>query len=468
MILKVRSIANLGISFALLFQPTFSISEKVQPESKSYLATFKNKKNISDTIKSIQSTLNLVNPSKFPLDTGISEKYKVLLNSSISTVLSLNLSQADFKIISKIQGILSIEEDKQVVVHDFKPTNLYDFSDSLTEIGPEALNNEKIIPFFDILSNEVSYPFSDDYSNWITQKYSPWQLGRVSSKTSIPFNYSPYGQEYYYPQSKSDVIVYVVDSGIDSSHLELAGKVRLGSNFVPSEDNVDYAGHGTAVAAVISGVNNGVAKNAKIVSVKVLDKKNTGTTSTVFQGLTWVLNDKKANYPDTPAIVNLSINFEAPSNILNAALKSLSDIGILTVSSSGNTATNQCEFFPGNSDYSLIVSSILPGSDSFDSIFSNFGPCVDILAPGNRVFSAVAGSVNEVRPYIGTSFAAGIVTGVGALVLSNSPNLTSNELFDTIIENGIENAISNVPSDTKNLMIFNGYSGIKSKISYFN
>ncbi|OMJ27892.1 Subtilase-type proteinase psp3 [Smittium culicis] len=410
----------------------------------------------------------MVNPARFPLNKDISDKYKVLLNSSISTVLNLNLSQADFKVLSKIQGILSIEEDEQVVVDDFKPTSLYDFTDSIAEIDPNTLNNEKIYPFFGVLSNKVSYPFSDDYSSWIVQKYSPWQLGRISSKTLIPFNYSPYGQEYYYPQSKSDVVVYVVDSGIDTTHMELKGKVRLGSNFVTSEDNVDYAGHGTAVAALISGVNNGVAKNAKIVSVKVLDKNNTGTTATVFQGLTWILNDKKANHPDTPAIVNLSINFETPSSLLNSALKSLSDIGILTVSSSGNTATNQCDFFPGNSDYSLIVSSILPGSDSFDASFSNFGPCVDILAPGNRVFSAVAGSVNQVRPYIGTSFAAGIVTGVGALVLSNSPKLTSNELFDTIIENGIENAISNVPSDTNNLMIFNGYSGIRSRISYTN
>ncbi|OMJ29227.1 Subtilase-type proteinase psp3 [Smittium culicis] len=312
------------------------------------------------------------------------------------------------------------------------------------------------------------FPFTNDYSKWKAQKYAPWHLGRISSVSSSPANFSPYGQEYYYPPAKNSVIVYVIDSGIDPLHNEFNGNVEIGANFVSGEDHTDYAGHGTAVAALINGRKNGVSKSAVVISVKVLNADNIGTTAAFYQGLNWVINDKKNNNPNTPAIVNFSINLNSTSSILEIAFKNLSKIGVLVVASSGNNSANQCDFFPGNSEHALIVSSVQPGNDSFDTLDSNFGPCIDVLAPGNRVFTAVAGSVNQVRPFVGTSFAASIVAGLGASILSNDPSLSPADLYDIIIGNAIENVISNVPANTTNKMVWNGYSGPRSQFSYIN
>ncbi|OMJ25130.1 Subtilase-type proteinase psp3 [Smittium culicis] len=340
-----------------------------------------------------------------------------------------------------------------------------------SNFGHNSSYNESDIQIKPSIFSQIKnsrFPFSDDYSKWKTQKYAPWHLGRISSTSSSPANFSPYGQEYYYPTAKNSVIVYVIDSGIDPLHDEFNKNVELGANFVPGENHTDFAGHGTAVAALINGKKSGVSKSAVVISVKVLNADNIGTTTTFYQGLNWVLNDKKKNNPNTPAIVNFSINLTSTSPILESAFKNLSDIGVLVVASSGNNSADQCDFFPGNSEHALIVSSIYPGNDSFVTFGSNFGPCVDVLAPGNRVFTAVAGSVNQVNPFIGTSFAASIVTGIGASILSNDPTLSPADLYDTIVGNAIENVISSVPDNTANKVVWNGYSGLRSRFSYIN
>ncbi|OMJ14042.1 Subtilase-type proteinase psp3 [Smittium culicis] len=432
-----------------------------------YLILLETQGSLRSTIDIFENIVASVDLQNYPFSSDLNPIYEVKANSTESTAFEMELSYENYNKLLNNPKIQAIEKVSTASVTDSRPLTFKESQEGFFFMNTNNNNTDiRIYPRFESSIENKDFRINKDISLWKSQKYAPWHLGRISSKQSNPMNFSPYGQEYYYPTSNNKVVVYVVDSGVDPSHSEFNGNVRLGNNFVTGENNDDNAGHGTAVAALINGKNNGVTKDASIVSVKVLNSENVGTTTMFYQGLNWVLNDKKANYPNTPAIVNFSINLEVESPTLEVAFKNLSNIGVLIVASSGNNSANQCDFFPGNSDHALIVSSVQPGNDSFDTLDSNFGPCIDVLAPGNRVFTAVAGSVNQVRPFIGTSFAAAIVTGIGASILSNDPTLSSTDLYDTIVGNAIENVISNVPADTANKVVWNGYSNIRSQFSY--
>ncbi|OMJ23556.1 Subtilisin-like protease 8 [Smittium culicis] len=443
---------------------TISLSSETE-----YMILYENVGFANDTIRDFESVLTSIDSKKFPNDSDLGQKYKVITENDQSTAFWLRLSSENYEKLSNNPKISVIEKIIESIAVNSTPVTLNEARDSNFNANFDANEaNVRIHASINDLEEKVGFPFTKDFSQWKTQRNAPWHLGRISSTFNNPLNFSPYGQEYYYPPSKNSVVVYVVDSGIDPSHSEFNGNVRIGANFVTTEDNVDTSGHGTAVAALINGKNNGVAKGASVVSVKVLNSENIGTTTMFYQGLNWILNDKKTNYPNAPAIVNFSINLTVDSPLLESAFKKLQDLGVLVIASSGNNFSDECNFFPGNSDHALIVSSVQPGNDTFDSLDSNFGDCIDILAPGSKVFTALASSKDQVRPYVGTSFAAGIVSGLGALILSNEPTLSPADLYDTIVGNAMNDVISNVPANTTNRMIWNGYSGLRSQFSYSN
>ncbi|OLY78735.1 Subtilase-type proteinase psp3 [Smittium mucronatum] len=327
---------------------------------------------------------------------------------------------------------------------------------------------------------------------WNSQRYAPWHLGRISSPISQPYNFAPYGQEYYYPAiPQSDpkdtitkppkIYVYVVDSGIDSKHDDFLGMSIINKNFVAGEDESDKVGHGTAIASVLAGRNNGVVKQAigsetvQLVSVKVLDKNNSGTLSNLESGLMWCLDHiKKAKKLElgrsVAGLINFSINlpngtfYETMSSIINQIGN---EGNMLLVTSAGNYNTDACLYPPAGMNNTLTASSILPGNDAFNTGVADFGKCVDVLAPGSMVFAAVAGSVSGVLPLTGTSIAAAIASGVAALSLVDNPKLTPYELKNSIISTAVKTKIPNLPANTSDLLINNGYSGIRSSMIYF-
>ncbi|OMJ21250.1 Extracellular serine proteinase [Smittium culicis] len=381
---------------------------------------------------------------------------------------------------------ISLSED---LVRDKNHSTLSeDFNESYTSSAPsDYLNENYTSSYISEDSNEInSSPTSSDNSNsenytisprslnssmlsfgsgnlkLVKQEHSPWHLARISSSKGPEPLTGSYNQTYYYPPKNKEVIIYVLDSGIDQNHSEFSGNVRLGANFVNGEDHKDYSGHGTAVAGVISGALNGVAKGFTVVSVKVLDSNNIGSSLTITKGLNWIIEDKGKNYPNTPAIINFSINLRGSFPSINFAFKSINKKNILIVASSGDNKSDACKYFPGSSGSVLTVSSIQPADDSFDSELSNYGRCVDILAPGSKVISAVSGTKDEVLPFSGTSFSAAIVTGIAAQKLSNNPKISADDLKKVLIKSALPNVIKKIPKSTKNLLASNGYDYNKS------
>lgn len=98
----------------------------------------------------------------------------------------------------------------------------------------------------------------------------------------------------------------MVDTGINTEHVEFGGRASLAYNAVGGTDHVDTAGHGTHVAGTIGSATYGVAKLAKLLSVKVFDG-DSGSTSDVLDGFQWAVNDIKNKGRTGKAAINMSL-----------------------------------------------------------------------------------------------------------------------------------------------------------------
>ncbi|KAF9283571.1 hypothetical protein BGZ68_005258 [Mortierella alpina] len=207
-----------------------------------------------------------------------------------------------------------------------------------------------------------------------------WGLIRVSQR-KLDLD-KPYK---YVDAAGKDVTVYVVDTGVDDSHPDLKGRVLQGISFIQHEkDSKDLHGHGTHVAGTIGGTAHGVAKYVSIVPVKVLDRSGSGSLSGVIAGLNWVLEQTRNVAPRFRPVVNMSLG-GGKSDALDSAVKTLREADILVVVAAGNEHQDACNVAPARSPFAFTVAA----SDKTDVFagYSNFGSCVNIIAPGTGITS---------------------------------------------------------------------------------
>jgi subtilisin family serine protease len=257
----------------------------------------------------------------------------------------------------------------------------------------------------------------------------PWGLDRIDQRT-LPLDekYSVTGL------SGTTVYVYVLDSGIRVSHFEFLSSSGE-SNAVHGLDAVerlDYAtdctGHGTHVAATIAGRSFGVAKNAKVISVRVIGCDGGGHVSRLVEGLEFVLTDSNEKQR-RPAVVAMSLS-TAKSDIVNDAVRRLSEAGIPVVTAAGNEDRNSCNYSPASEPTSITVAA--SQKDDSRPAFSNSGECVDMFAPGHDILSAWNTGNHASRVQSGTSFACPHVAGAVAVLLSVNPSLPADAVASMI------------------------------------
>jgi subtilisin len=234
-----------------------------------------------------------------------------------------------------------------------------------------------------------------------------------------------------------DVDVAVLDTGIDAGHPDLNVVARTdcsgGSPFsgTCSEGGDDGNGHGTHVAGTIAAIDNGigvvgVAPGARLWSVKVLDNQGSGYLSWLIAGIDWI-----TARADTIAVANMSLGFEGSSAALDTAIANSVRAEVTYAVSAGNSSKDAATFSPANHPHVITVSALadfdgLPGglgtptcrSDEDDTLanFSNFGPVIDLAAPGVCILSTWPG--NAYRSISGTSMAAPHVAGAAALLVA--------------------------------------------------
>ncbi|GFH11622.1 uncharacterized protein HaLaN_07152 [Haematococcus lacustris] len=182
--------------------------------------------------------------------------------------------------------------------------------------------------------------------------------------------------------------------------------------------NWDDNGHGTHVAGIAAGAIHGVAKNAIVHAVKVLDAQGSGSYSNIISGLGWVKNYVQQN-GIRQAVAVMSLGGPRASS-LNDAVEDLAASGIPVVAAAGNNnGGDSCSFSPASAPSAIAVGA----SDNNDRLasFSNVGGCVFTFAPGVSVQSASYGSDSGETTMSGTSMAGPHVAGVIAMILQDQP-----------------------------------------------
>jgi len=269
------------------------------------------------------------------------------------------------------------------------------------------------------------------------QNGATWGLDRIDQKDL------PLSTDYNYNLDGTGVNAYVIDTGVLTSHSDFEGRAVSGWDFIDNDgDASDCNGHGTHVAGTIGGATWGVAKNVKIIGIRVLGCNGSGTNSGVIGGIDWVAAN--AVYP---AVANMSLG-GGSSPILDASVNKAIDLGITFVVAAGNSNTNACSGSPNRVPNAITVASST--SNDSRSGFSNWGSCIDIFAPGSDITSTWSnGGIHTIS---GTSMASPHVAGAVALFLQAHPNSTPSEVATNLGGYATPNKISSL-NGSPNLLL---------------
>jgi len=235
----------------------------------------------------------------------------------------------------------------------------------------------------------------------------------------------PLSKSYTAP-SAAGVTAYVLDSGLRTTHQQFGGRASNGADFIDRTvaANNDCKGHGTHVAGTIGGSTYGVAKDVKLVGVRVLDCKGSGPYSAIIAGVDWV-----TAHAVKPAVANMSLGGTTSKALDDAVNRSIAK-GVTYVVAAGNDNRDACAQSPARTPAAITVGA----TDNTDAraSFSNWGSCLDLFAPGARIVSADSTSNTGTKSMSGTSMASPHVAGAAALVLAAHPTWTPAQVRDEL------------------------------------
>ncbi len=315
--------------------------------------------------------------------------------------------------------------------------------------------NQKVVTAVD---QSIPAPSGNDWST-----AGNWGLDRIDQASPT------YDSRYYYTSTGAGVDIYIIDTGIRRTHSEFApASTRVAAGYyTPSFGSTDDGcGHGTHVAGIAAGATFGVAKAARIIPVRVFpggsaaDCARGTTIGNVVDGVNWVISNHMGT---NTAVANMSLGAtNGYSKILDDAVIALKNDGVLVVVAAGNEhayvgGTNNVT--PACTDGTISVGATQ--RDNQEAFFSNYGDCVNIMAPGDDIKSAwptvpanpnypVAGTgVSSDSAWAllsGTSMAAPFVAGAVARLLETSRTAAPEVIASLILSKATTNAVTMVPA----------------------
>jgi serine protease len=281
-----------------------------------------------------------------------------------------------------------------------------------------------------------------------------WGLDRIDQRAS------ELDTEYAYYADGTGVDLYIIDSGIQSTHQDFGGRVDTVNAFSTVNDGLgteDCHGHGTHVAGIAGGATFGVAKGVTLHPVRTIGCDGTGAVSDVVAGIDWITARHQAG-TGRRAVVNISLN-NGYSDALDAAVLTSMAQGVVFVVAAGNFGDDStCSLSPQH-----LPGVVTVGATDRDNIrweLSDYGPCVDLFAPGASINSTFIGDDAATLEMTGTSMASPHVAGTAALVLAANPNATPDEVQALILAEATAGELTDIGPGSPNLLLFSAFAGI--------
>ncbi len=326
--------------------------------------------------------------------------------------------------------------DDLAMRHRSKVTRVYQnalngFAAEMSEADAEAMSKD-----FRVAYVEEDGVMTAD----VTQNNPPWGLDRIDQRNR------PLSATYTYNWTGSGVRVYVIDTGIRTTHSQFGGRA---SNVFDAfgGSGADCHGHGTHVSGTVGGSTYGVAKSAMLRGVRVLDCTGNGSTSGVIAGVDWVRLNHIA-----PAVANMSLG-GGVSSALDTAVNNLHNANVTIAVAAGNdNGANACNNSPARAANAITTGSTT--TTDARSSFSNIGTCLDIFAPGSGILSAWYTSNTATATLSGTSMASPHVAGVAALYKQANPSASSTTVRNAIVNNATTNVVTNAGSGSPNRLLY--------------
>jgi serine protease AprX len=281
-------------------------------------------------------------------------------------------------------------------------------------------------------------------SNWFGATKARTDFGVTGDKDGNPATYS-----------KNDIVVAVIDTGIDPNHVDLdGGKIIAWKDYVNNQATAyDDHGHGTHCAGIATGeghgnaIYKGVAPGAALIGLKVLNAQGSGTTSNIQAAVDWCITNK-ATY--NIRVISMSLGSSGSSNgtdSLSLAVNNAAANGIVPVVAAGNSGPAKYTIgAPAAAADAITIGAMADCGEAGFSLasFSSRGPTADnrvkpdLSAPGVNIMAAKSGSTNLYQSMSGTSMATPFAAGTVALMLAANPNLTPTQVKSILESTSID------------------------------
>nr|WP_221277125.1 S8 family peptidase [Deinobacterium chartae] len=329
---------------------------------------------------------------------------------------------------------------QDVQIQNVYGSALQGFSATLKPAALEQLRRDPRVAYIEADRSVQLDPQEGELGSQATQTGATWGLDRVDQR-ALPLNSS-----YTYNRTGAGVTAYIVDTGIRTTHAEFGGRARAGYSAInDGRGSNDCNGHGTHVAGTVGGSTYGVAKGVSLVAVRVLNCSGSGSYSGIIAGLDWIGRNKSG-----PSVANMSLGGGASTSIDNA-VQNLINRGVTVAVAAGNETQNACNVSPARAANAITVASSTR-TDGL-SYFSNYGSCVDIIAPGSSITSAWHTTNTATNTISGTSMATPHVAGAAALYLQGNPGATPATVRNALVNQGTSGVISSTQG-TPNVLLY--------------
>lgn len=284
-----------------------------------------------------------------------------------------------------------------------------------------------------------------------TQNGVTWGIDRIDQHGM------PLSTVYNYSKTGNGVNVYIIDTGIRATHVEFGGRATLDYDAVGDGQNGnDCNGHGTHVAGIVGSATYGVAKNVQLHAVRIFGCTGGASFSQVISGVDWVTTNHVS-----PAVANMSLGGSS-YDPLDAAVNNMIDSGVVLTVSAGNSNSDACAYSPARVPNAITVGATniddsrgaIINTDGSRTYYSNWGPCLDVFAPGTDITSLWDNSDVDTATISGTSMASPHVAGVAALYMEDHPNATALEVRDAIVDTSTRNYVTAPAAGSPNRLLY--------------